>query len=93
MQSQAVDQAVVPAPVADAREGVGRRFRGALILGPCLAALAVSVWLAPRPAGFGTHRALGLPPCGFLAQTGYPCPSCGMTTAFAAMAHGHPVDA
>jgi len=93
MQSQADDQAVVLAPVADGRLGLGCRIRGALILTPCVAALAISVWLAPKPAGYGTHRELGLPACGFLARTGYPCPSCGMTTSFAAMAHGHPVDA
>lgn len=93
MQSQAVDQAVELAPVADARAGLGRRIRGSLILAPCLAVLAVSLWLHPREAGYGTHRALGLPACGFLAQTGYPCPSCGMTTAFADMAHARCVDA
>lgn len=93
MQSQSIDQAVELAPVANGRAGVERRIRGALILAPCLAMLAVAVWLAPKPAGYGTHRELGLPPCGFLAQTGYPCPSCGMTTSFADMAHGHPVDA
>jgi len=93
MQSQSIDQAVELAPVANGRAGVERRIRGTLILAPCLAMLAVAVWLAPKPAGYGTHRELGLPPCGFLAQTGYPCPSCGMTTSFADMAHGHPVDA
>ncbi len=93
MQSQAADQAVVLAPVVDARAAVGRRFRGALIMGPCLTVIVLAAWLAPKSAGYGTHRELGLPPCGFLAQTGYPCPSCGMTTSFAAMAHGHLVDA
>jgi hypothetical protein len=29
---------------------------------------------------------LGLPPCGFLLFTGYPCPGCGLTTSFAHMA-------
>jgi hypothetical protein len=62
-------------------------------MAPCVAVLAVSGWLHPSGAGHGTHRALGLPACGFLAQTGYPCPSCGMTTAFADMAHARPVDA
>ena len=44
--------------------------------------------LAPARAGYGTHRQLGLPSCGYLARTGYPCPGCGVTTALAAMAHG-----
>ncbi len=38
----------------------------------------------------GTHRQLGLPPCGWLAATGYPCPTCGMTTSFSAAAHAQP---
>ncbi len=54
-------------------------------------------WIAfrlhPAPAGMGTHEQLGLPPCGFLQLTGIPCPSCGLTTAFSHIAHGHPVDA
>ena len=93
MRLQGVDQAVVLAPVSDARAGIGRRIRGLLVLAPCVAVLAVSCWLHPRHAGYGTHTELGLPACGFLAQTGYPCPSCGMTTAFADMAHGRCVDA
>ncbi len=35
-----------------------------------------------------THRQLGLPPCTFKALTGMPCPSCGMTTAFALLIRG-----
>lgn len=43
--------------------------------------------------GFGTHEQLGLPPCTFSATTGVPCPGCGLTTSFTAMAHGHVVTA
>ncbi len=39
--------------------------------------------LEPSAAGYGTHRQLGFPACGFLTVTGYPCPSCGVTTALA----------
>jgi hypothetical protein len=49
--------------------------------------------LTPNPLGHGTHTQLGLPPCGFLVVTGYPCPGCGLTTAFANMADGHVVAA
>ena len=55
----------------------------------CLAILSVGACLKPHPAGVGTHEQLGLPACGFYEQTGYPCPTCGMTTALAHMARGH----
>jgi hypothetical protein len=61
--------------------------------------LAIARHLVPAASGVGTHVQLGLPPCGFLTATGLPCPSCGLTTAFAHMvrlnlldaAHVHPV--
>ena len=55
--------------------------------------LALSAWLQPDARGFGTHQQLGLPPCGFEAMTHVPCPGCGLTTSFAAMAHLHVVEA
>jgi hypothetical protein len=69
------------------------RLRGALLLAPCAAVICVAAWLTPRQAGYGTHQQLGLPPCSFLWRTGYPCPSCGLTSAFAAMAHGRLAEA
>jgi Protein of unknown function (DUF2752) len=53
-----------------------------------VAVLATARWLEPNPKGFGTHTQLGLPPCHFAQITGHPCPSCGMTTAFAWAARG-----
>jgi Protein of unknown function (DUF2752) len=50
--------------------------------------LGIARALTPAPAGFGTHQQLGLPACTFLHWTGYPCPSCGLTTCFAHAAHG-----
>jgi hypothetical protein len=47
------------------------------------AVFAVARRLEPSPKGYGTHTQLGLPPCHFAWVTGRPCPSCGMTTAFA----------
>ena len=48
----------------------------------------VAARLQPNDKQLGTHRQLGLPPCGFILVTGYPCPTCGMTTAFTCVAHG-----
>jgi hypothetical protein len=50
--------------------------------------LAAAAWLDPAPAGMGTHQQFGLPPCSLLVATGYPCATCGMTTAFANAADG-----
>ncbi|HUU10756.1 MAG TPA: DUF2752 domain-containing protein [Phycisphaerae bacterium] len=50
--------------------------------------LVLGLALAPSSTGTGTHRVLGLPPCGMLAVTGHPCPTCGVTTSFVLAAHG-----
>ena len=55
-----------------------------LFAGP-LAVLITAAMLTPSSAGHGTHTQLGLPPCGFLVYTGYPCPGCGLTTSFSNM--------
>jgi hypothetical protein len=65
------------------------RILGGLVSAACLALLITGARLHPDPAGHGTHLQLGLLPCGFLAATGHPCPTCGMTTAVAWAAHGH----
>ena len=44
--------------------------------------------LTPNPSGYGTHLRLLPIPCIWRAMTGLPCPSCGLTTAFAWMARG-----
>lgn len=54
---------------------------------------AVAFWLNPygpdgTPRVRGTHQQLGLPPCNFMALSGKPCPSCGMTTSFALLVRG-----
>jgi hypothetical protein len=62
----------------------------------CLGAgLLVAIWvwalslsLRPDSRGYSTHIQLGLAPCPKLAQTGWPCLTCGMTTAFAYAARG-----
>ena len=49
--------------------------------------------LQPDSAGFGSHQQLGLPPCSLLVVVGYPCPTCGMTTAFTHAVRGQLVSA
>lgn len=65
-----------------------RKLGGLALSVGAAAVLVVASRLAPAASGLGTHRGLGLPPCSFLAATGIPCPSCGLTTSFAALAHG-----
>lgn len=74
----------IPRPLAPTSHRVG----AAIVAAACLALLAVAAWLTPAPEGHGTHEQLGLPPCGWLVATGRPCPTCGMTTAFALAADG-----
>ena len=68
--------------------------RGLLILIALgwLGVFAIAAWLQPYQGGEpwmeGTHTQLGLPTCHFKAITGYPCPSCGMTSSFALLIHG-----
>jgi hypothetical protein len=54
----------------------------------CASPLLLSAFLHPDPRGVETHVQLGLPPCALYRFTGLPCPFCGMTTAFALIAHG-----
>jgi len=69
------------------------RLYAAGLLAATVALLAVAWSLKPDRHHMGTHEQLGLPPCGFVAMTGYPCPTCGMTTAFAHVVRGQLVAA
>lgn len=61
------------------------RFVWAVLFAIPTAVVITAALLTPNPHGHGTHTQLGLPPCGFLVFTGYPCPGCGLTTSFAYM--------
>jgi hypothetical protein len=54
----------------------------------CAAVLGLAWRITPDPRGYGTHEQLGLAPCGMIIMTGLPCPTCGMTTAFAHTVRG-----
>ena len=58
---------------------------GVLLVGMLITARCLS----PNPDRLGTHQQLGLPECGFLVSTGFPCPSCGMTTSWAWLTRGN----
>jgi hypothetical protein len=81
-------------PLRSRRARLRRGVRAALVL--CALALvgvfAVAVSLNPYKDGrvwlSETHRQLGFPPCTFKYLTGYPCPSCGMTSSFALAVRG-----
>ncbi|MFM7108780.1 MAG: DUF2752 domain-containing protein [Planctomycetaceae bacterium] len=89
---------VEPPPLPEAIEAcrerrlaVGFALLGVAVL--CVAAILDPYDAAGRPRTHGTHRQLGLPACTLKSLTGVGCPSCGMTTAFALLAHGDPAAA
>jgi hypothetical protein len=53
------------------------------------ALLAVAAFLTPASEGLGTHEQLNMPACGWITIMDLPCPTCGMTTAFAHAADGN----
>lgn len=88
----AVTRAFDAAP-ARIRASAGARISAAILAFFALAVLITAACLKPSQAGVGTHTQLGLPPCGWMLAVGYPCPTCGMTTSFAAATHAEPVRA
>jgi hypothetical protein len=63
-----------------------RRFVWSAVALTSIAALVAARSIVPLAEGLGSHRALGLPACAFLACFDLPCPTCGLTTAFAHLA-------
>ncbi|MFZ4430466.1 MAG: DUF2752 domain-containing protein [Phycisphaerales bacterium] len=91
MQADAISpRRSVPAPTLASPAG---RLVAGLVAAACLVLLGTAAGLTPAPAGHGTHLALGLPACGWVISYSRPCPTCGMTTAFALLANGRPLDA
>jgi len=73
------------------RPGTSVRRRGIGLLAGLAAfcLLFVAASLEPAAEGFGTHRQLGLPSCGWIVAMNVPCFTCGMTTSFAYAASGN----
>jgi hypothetical protein len=70
-----------------------------LIVAGLVAVFTIAVLLNPynpdgTPRKMATHTGppLNLPECTFKHMTGLPCPSCGMTTSFALLMHGDPLN-
>lgn len=78
-----------PPMQAVAAERSHARLFAAVILIGCVSVLGIAAKLTPNPNGYGTHTQLGMKPCGMLVVTGLPCPTCGMTTAFAYTVRGN----
>ncbi len=74
--------------IAPARATAAERAGAAIVSAGCLSLLIIGASLHPEAQGHGTHTQLGLPACGWLLATGLPCPTCGMTTAFACVCNG-----
>ena len=82
--------AVIAEPIAPANDRTwSTRLTWLALFAVPAAVLVTAAFLTPSASGHGTHTQLGLPPCGFLVLTGFPCPGCGLTTAFAHMIRGH----
>lgn len=54
---------------------------------------ALLVFTEPDARGHGTHEQLGLAPCSWPILYDRPCPTCGVTTSVAWLAHGRPLRA
>ncbi len=61
---------------------MGERIAAAVVGAIALGVLLLAAWLEPDKRGHGTFEALGAP-CVWASVLGKPCPTCGMTTAFA----------
>jgi hypothetical protein len=88
MPSPAISAAAQPPIAAGATTATVRRLIGAATAICAAAVLGLAAWLEPSPAGLGTHSQLAMPPCGWIVMVDVPCPTCGMTTAFAHAANG-----
>ena len=69
------------------------RFTGALVGLSCVAVLLAAWHLQPEGLPLGAETQLSLPVCALQERTGYPCPTCGMTTAWAQAVRGNLLEA
>ena len=70
-----------------------RRVLASVVVIVAATILGLAAYLEPSPSGLGTHTQLSMPTCGWIVTMDLPCPTCGMTTAFAHAANGNPLAA
>jgi len=83
---------IQPERTTPLRAGLGERVAGGFVASAALTVLGIAAWLQPSEAGHGTHTKLGLPTCTWTVWFDKPCPTCGMTTAFATAGEGRWID-
>lgn len=79
--------------VSQAEDSSWVRVVAAVVFLLALTPIALASTLRADSRGVGTHEQLGMRACGFVEETGMPCATCGMTTAFALAADGRLLDA
>jgi len=82
------EEGLARSPTRRAALNSAQRLVAAVVAAGLLALLAVAAWLTPAQQGHGTHEQLGMYRCGWVVAFNKPCPTCGMTTAFAHAAEG-----
>jgi hypothetical protein len=73
---------------AQPRRPIRARLAAAIWLAVTIMILGAAASVTPDESGLGSHRQLGLAPCTLPVLLGVPCPTCGMTTAFAHTVRG-----
>lgn len=76
-----------------AASGFSTRLIALVVMTGGIGLFIVAASLTPPAEGFGAHRQLGYAPCSFPMLLGIPCPTCGMTTAFAHAVRGRLISA
>ena len=79
-------------PGAHPPQSASSRFLLVFFGAVAISLLVTARCLEPATEGFGTHQALGLPPCNFRLMFDVPCPACGMTTSWSLLTRGRFVE-
>ena len=89
MQAPPITANAAPIVSASAVGSTRRRLIAVAVTVAAATILGLAAYLEPSPTGLGTHTQLSMPTCGWIVTMDLPCPTCGMTTAFAHAANGN----